>query len=97
MSFERKCLIELGDVIALHFHCKKCGAETVLRMGKLAASNWGVLVTSACMYCQTPSGIQPYTAEGNAFMNFIEALQKVIEAANGRNLALKLEIACPEH
>jgi len=94
MSFETKCFFEIGDILALCFHCKKCGAGNV-RPVRTLSGDWGALVTNPCPNCHTPSGIQPNTQEGTAFLSFIEALVKMTGAVNGRNLVLRLEVACP--
>jgi len=96
MGFEKKCLFEIPDITALHFQCKHCGAETVLRIGKLPSSSWPTIVTSPCPHCNTQSGIRADTSEGHAFMTFIEALGKIAQVTNGRNLKLMLEVECPQ-
>jgi hypothetical protein len=95
MSFEKKCLLEIGDISALPLQCAKCGSESVLPLAVLRSADWVALVTSPCPHCHTPSGVRPDTAEGRAFLGFIDELAKVAEAADGRNLRLRLETQCP--
>jgi hypothetical protein len=93
MSFERKYFFEIADIAAIHFHCGRCHSEHVLPLKQLTSGSWAPFVTSACPHCRTPSGIQPDTTEGRAFLQFIESLGKMAEAANGRNLKLRMEVA----
>jgi hypothetical protein len=96
MSFEHLCFFEVPDIRAVHFRCQKCGGENVVPVNQLRGGNWLPIVTNACSHCHAPSGIQPGTVEGQAFLNFIDSLGKMAEAATGRNLAIRLEVICPE-
>jgi hypothetical protein len=95
MSFERACFFEIGDIISIHFRCEKCKSETVRKIDSLASQTWYATVTGRCGACGAPSGIEPGTDEGEAFLHFINNLGKMARAVNGRNLRLRLEVKCP--
>ena len=96
MTFEKKCLVEPSDIVAVHFECSNCHAVTSVPIASGVSDHAKSLVMSACKLCHTPWGFLPNSAEHKALCEFAYAIEGITEQMKGRNLKLKLEIACPE-
>ena len=96
MTFEKKCLIETGDILSVHYECGKCHAAIVVPIEKIDPGYAASLALSACPYCQTPSGFQMSTQEMTAFTDFNSSLRRIASAMSGRNLKLLLSIKCTD-
>lgn len=96
MTFDKKCLVEASDVVAVHFECNECHASIVVPI-KAGVSNYaGNSADGSCMFCHTPWGISPQSAEHKTIFAFAQSLEKLAATMEGRHLKLKLEIKCPE-
>jgi|HubBroStandDraft_1064217.scaffolds.fasta_scaffold79779_4 hypothetical protein len=96
MGIEKKCFFEIQDISAVHFRCTKCGAAAVVPVGLLISKRWIAFINEPCTQCGAASGVQPDTVEGRVFVQYIDALGKMVEMINGRNLSLSMEIKCPQ-
>ncbi|HEU0046554.1 MAG TPA: hypothetical protein VFQ43_02965 [Nitrososphaera sp.] len=96
MTFEKKCLIDPSDIVAVRYECDNCHAATSLPIAKIGSNAWAAEVTSKCAHCHTPTKLQDGTTEFNIFMQFNTFLKEIATAMQGRNLKLRLEIKCPD-
>jgi hypothetical protein len=98
MTFERKCLTEPSDIIAIHYECRNCHASSVIPIGQIQVDSQQLIFMAmgACKYCQTSWGFTINTREMAAFVDFNILVKQIAEIMAGRNLRLRLEIACPE-
>jgi hypothetical protein len=96
MTFEKKCLIEVSDIVAVHYECSNCHSVSVVPIEKIDPERAMSMCMSFCSYCQTPFGFQPSSNEIRAFVTFNTAVKQIRDAMEGRNLKLKLEITNPE-
>jgi hypothetical protein len=96
MTFEKKCLIETSDIIAVHYECGNCHAATVVPVEKMNPDLFANLAIRACPFCQTPSGFQMGTQAMNAFLEFNVSLIRIASAMEGHNLKLRLSIKCAD-
>ncbi len=94
MTFEKKCLIEPSDIVAVQYECGHCHAAIVVPIGQLSPDQIGSVALRTCSYCQTASGFSPGTQETNTFLNFNIALAQIAAVLKARNLKLKLDIKC---
>jgi hypothetical protein len=96
MTFEKKCLIEPSDIVAVQYECDNCHAATVVPIEKMNADQFASLAMRACPYCQTPSGFQVGTQAMNAFLEFNKSLMQIANAMAGHKLKIRLDVKCPE-
>jgi len=96
MTFEKKCLIELSDILAVQYQCAKCRAAVSIPIDKLNPEYAAARIIRECPHCQTSSGFVPGTNESRAFVDFNVALKNVIGVMEGRNFKLLLDIKCSE-
>ena len=96
MTFENKCLLELTDIIAVHFECGSCHATTVIPMTAGISEHAKSLAMGSCKVCHAPWDIMIHGAEDKALREFTVALEGIANQMLGRNLKLKLEIECPK-
>jgi hypothetical protein len=94
MTFERKCLIELTDILAVHFECNNCHATTIIPMTAGVSEHAKSLVMGSCRVCRTPWNLTVGSAEHKALCEFACAIEGIAHQMAGRNLKLKLEIPC---
>jgi hypothetical protein len=97
MMFEKKCLVEPSDIVAVHFECRQCGAAIVVPIaagGLTEQANR--LAASSCQFCHTPWEFTPNSNEHKLLRDFASALEQIAAQLKGRNLKLNLEIKCPE-
>jgi len=96
MTFEKQCLIETGDIIAVRYECVKCHAAIVVPIEKLNGEQLATYSVSTCVYCREPSKFEMGTNEIIVFANFIDSLKQIREVMKGRGRKLQLQIKC-EH
>jgi homoaconitase/3-isopropylmalate dehydratase large subunit len=96
MTFEKKCLVESADILAVHYECGECHATIVVPIHKGSPQQVMMLAMSKCAYCQTAFGFGVGTSDMERLCAFSEQLQRLNEIMKGKNLKLKLEIKCPE-
>jgi hypothetical protein len=96
MTYEKKCLIELGDILAVQYACTNCGAAVSVPIERLNLDYAATRARSACAYCQTESGFGAGVNETRAFNDFNQALKNAVGIMSGRGLKMFLEIKCPE-
>lgn len=96
MTFEKKCLAELSDIIAVHFECSGCHVSTVVPITAGVSDYAKSLVSSACRHCHQAWELTPNSAEHKTLCDFAYAIEGIAAQMRGRNLKLRLEIACPE-
>jgi hypothetical protein len=96
MTFEKKCLIETGDILSVQYECGNCHAAIVIPVERLDPERSASIAMSACAHCGTPSGFGMSTQEIKAFLAFNSSLRGIAEAMKGRNLRLRLSIKCAE-
>ncbi len=98
MTFEKKCLVEPSDVIAVHFECNDCHASVVVPLTVTAGVSSHALNTAgmSCQFCHKPWGIIPNSEEHKVISEFTESLEKLAANMKGRRLKLHLEIKCQE-
>jgi hypothetical protein len=94
MTFEKKCFIEIGDVLAVHFECAKCHAATVVPIHGGITEQAQSLVSGSCRFCRTPWGFLPNTPEHQLLIEFTSSLEQLAAHLKGRNLKLRLEVEC---
>ena len=96
MTFEKKCLVEPSDIIAVQFECAQCHGSTTVPIASGVSEHAKRLVMDVCKLCQTPWGLLPNSAEHRALCDFAYAIEGIAKQMEGRNVRLKLEIACPD-
>jgi hypothetical protein len=96
MTFKKKCLIEMSDVLAVQYECGTCHAAIVVPIEKIDPNQTASLAIRPCPYCQTPSGFQMSTHETKAFMAFNSSLKEIAEIMANRNLKMQLDIKCQD-
>jgi hypothetical protein len=96
MTFEKKCLIEPNDIVAVQYECGNCHAAILVPIEKINPDQVASIAMAGCSYCQTPSGFQRNTSEMTALLDFNVSLRRFAELSAGRNLKLRLDIKCVE-
>ncbi len=100
MTFEKKCLVEVADIVAVHFECDHCHASTVVPISAVTpggVSNYASdSAAKSCQFCGTPWEISPNSSEHKIIVKFAQSLEVVAASMEGRKLKLKLEIKCPQ-
>jgi hypothetical protein len=96
MTYEKKFLIELGDIVAIQYACAKCGAAVSVPIDRLNPDYAASRARTACVYCQEDSGFGAGVSETKFFLDLNLALKNAVGIMNGRGLRLFLEIKCPE-
>jgi hypothetical protein len=94
MTFEKKCFIELSDIIAVQYECGNCRAAISVPIEKISAEYAATLTRQTCPYCQKDSGFASGTDETRCFLDFNAALKNVVGAMRGRNLKMRLDVKC---
>jgi hypothetical protein len=94
MTFEKKCLIEPSDILAVQLECGKCRSAISVPVEKIDPDQIASMALAGCRFCQTPSGFQPSTQEMNALLGFITSLKQIAGHLAGRNLKVRLDIKC---
>jgi len=97
MTFEKKCLFEPSDVVAVHFECDHCHAAIVVPIvgggiGNFASDS----AAKSCQFCHTPWEISPNSEEHKVLVKFATSLESLSTTLKGRHLKLKLEVRCPD-
>jgi len=95
MTFEKKCLVESSDVMAVHFECDNCHASTVVPINAGVSNYAGNIAAGSCGFCHTPWGISSQSEEHQVIFQFATSLERIAATMKGRRLELKLEIKCP--
>lgn len=96
MTFEKKCLVESADIVAIHFECDNCHAAVVVPI-KAGVSNYAAdSAGRSCQFCHTPWEISPNSEEHKVIVKFSQSLESIAAKLEGRKLKLKIEIKCPE-
>ena len=88
MTIEKRCLIELGDVLGVEFICHSCGAKTLLGTNDKPRTLWD------CPVCKE-TWLLPHTDEEKTVHSFLTLLRSVGEKMEGRGFSLKLLITPP--
>ncbi len=100
MTFEKQCLIEASDIVAVHFECAHCRASMVVPISDIIAggvSNYASdTAAKACQFCKTPWEISPNSEEHKVIVKFAQSVEMLAVKMEGRKLKLKLEIKCPQ-
>jgi formate dehydrogenase maturation protein FdhE len=96
MTFEKKCLVEVGDIVAVRYECSNCNAANVVPITKLDPERLASMCISVCSFCQTPFGFQLGSIEMGIFSEFNASLRRIAEIMAGRNLKIRLELKTPE-
>jgi DNA-directed RNA polymerase subunit RPC12/RpoP len=96
MTFQKKCLIELSDIIAVQYACANCGAAVSVPISKINPEYAASRTLSPCPYCQKESGFNVGTNETRYFADFNTTLKNVVGIMAGRNLKMLLEIKCAD-
>lgn len=94
MTFDKKCLIDPSDVVALHFECSNCHASVVVPIQAGLSSYAANTVDGGCELCHTNWGITSQSAEHKTIAAFAQALEKLASVMEGRHLKLRMEIKC---
>lgn len=50
MTFEKKCLIEVSDIAAVHYECGKCGAATVVPVQRISDEQTAAIALRLCLF-----------------------------------------------
>jgi DNA polymerase III alpha subunit (gram-positive type) len=96
MTFEKKCLIEASDVVAVHFECNNCHASVVVPINAGVSNYAGDIDKRSCEFCHTPWEIASQSTEHRTIFGFSQSLEKLASIMEGRGLKLRMEIKCPE-
>lgn len=88
--------IEPSDIVAVHFECGSCKADTVVPIAKLDPNLALGLSTGCCQYCHTEFGLNPGSSEIHTLLEFTAAIANIAHSMKGRNLRLKLEVSSQE-
>jgi hypothetical protein len=94
MTFEKRCLIELNDILTIHYECDHCHSATVVPIEKLNPEQTASISIRTCPYCGTASGFQIGTNEMRYFGEFSVALRNMMGVMAGRNLKMRFGIKC---
>lgn len=94
MTFEKKCLIEPDDIIAVQYECGNCRAAIIIPIEKLSPDSVASIAVASCRHCQTPSGFQMGTNETKSFLEFSRSLISIAAIMKGHNLKVRLNINC---
>ena len=96
VTFEKKCIVEPSDIMAVHFECAHCHAATVVPITGGVTEQAGKIIASSCQFCGTAWGFLPHSNEHKVLHDFASAVEQIAAHLEGRNLKLGLEIRCPE-
>ena len=96
MTFEKRCLIELSDILSLQYECANCHAARIIPVDKLDPHQVEVIALNPCPYCNERSGFEIGTNEFKALKDLSSSLFRAIPATEGRNLKLRLSIKCAD-
>jgi hypothetical protein len=96
MTFEKKCLIEPSDILAIQYECDNCHAAIVVPIEKMDSDRSAAIAMATCPYCHTPSGFQAGTNDMKVFLEFNSALQQIGKVMIGHNLRIRLDIKCAD-
>ena len=50
MTFEKKCLIELSDIAAVHYECANCHAAIVVPIEKINPDRFASIAMAPCSH-----------------------------------------------
>ncbi len=95
MTFERRCTVEMSDVLAVVFECSGCGSSTRIPVSMIEAARVETLATE-CPYCRTLSGFGASTQEFRNLRMFCLSLKDFAGSTEGRNLRVNLELRCAD-
>ena len=85
MTVEHKWFLELGEITAVHFECKSCGAT----LG-FPADNWKALAPVKCKNCDH-EWMMTGGAADKAFKSFGETLQRLRGESDALGCRVSLE------
>lgn len=94
MTLEKECLIEIGDVLAVHYECGDCHAAIVVPIEKVSGDLATSHAITPCRYCGKPSGIELGTQEFRNFMHFNDSISALAKSMEGRRMKMRLRIKC---
>ncbi|MGB8770439.1 MAG: hypothetical protein WCC92_12530 [Candidatus Korobacteraceae bacterium] len=89
MTIEKRCLIELSDILGVEFTCHSCKGKTSPELESTR------LVLLSCPLC-TADWLLPQTEEEKALRTFLNVIKRAKAGVNGRGFSLRLHIASPD-
>jgi DNA-directed RNA polymerase subunit RPC12/RpoP len=96
MTFQKRCLIELSEIIAVQYECGKCGSAIIVPLDRVDPERIAGITVNNCPHCQTQTGFQMGVEETKIFLHFNNLLRQVRGVMTGRNLKMRLEVKVPE-
>src|SRR5271167_2432252 len=85
MTFEKKCLVEPADIVAVHFECNNCHGAIVVPIAGGVTDQAARLAASSCQFCRTPWGFQPNSTEHKLLRDFASAVEQIAPHLKGLN------------